>query len=49
MQLVDRAANIQAQIDTLNKDYNSTSVVFVLANISRTVNETWFTSVGPDT
>ncbi|KAL1690067.1 hypothetical protein GGG16DRAFT_125950 [Schizophyllum commune] len=40
---------ISQQIDVLNEDYEDTGLTFVLANTTRTVNETWFKTVGPDT
>lgn len=44
-----RDDQISQQIDVLNEDYEDTGLTFVLANTTRTVNETWFKTVGPDT
>jgi len=38
---------ITSQIDVLNKDYNATGLQFALVDTTRTLNETWFRSVGP--
>ncbi|TRM67808.1 hypothetical protein BD626DRAFT_106415 [Schizophyllum amplum] len=40
---------ISQQIDVLNEDYADSGLYFVLANTTRTVNEQWFSTAGPDT
>lgn len=35
-------------MDTLNTDYGSTGLSFTLANITRTLNATWFETAGPE-
>jgi len=39
---------IQAQVQVLNEDYNSTGISFNLVNISRIQNEDWFMRVAPN-
>jgi len=39
---------IHAQVDRLNKDYNSTGISWNLKEIDRIENEAWFLGVGPD-
>ncbi|KAF8647805.1 hypothetical protein AX16_006537 [Volvariella volvacea WC 439] len=40
-------SQIQSQIAVLNSDFASTGLSFVLRGVTRTVNPTWFNSVGP--
>ncbi|KAF8642655.1 hypothetical protein AX16_009455 [Volvariella volvacea WC 439] len=40
-------SQITSQISVLNSDFASTGISFVLRNITRTINTTWFNSVGP--
>ncbi|KAF9008779.1 metalloprotease [Cyathus striatus] len=42
-------SQIASQISVLNDDYAATGLTFVLANTTRTINSSWFTSVGPST
>ncbi|KAJ7600889.1 hypothetical protein C8J56DRAFT_911535 [Mycena floridula] len=39
---------LNAQVDVLNKAYNSTGISWKLANVTRTRNENWFLKAGPD-
>jgi len=41
-------SQVEAQIQTMNTDYNSTGISFKLQNISRIQNEDWFLRVAPD-
>ncbi|KAJ7869152.1 metalloprotease [Mycena olivaceomarginata] len=40
---------IKKQIEVLNEDYNKTGITFILGNVSRTTNATWFNSAAPET
>uniref|UniRef100_A0A8H8CGW2 Peptidase M43 pregnancy-associated plasma-A domain-containing protein n=1 Tax=Psilocybe cubensis TaxID=181762 RepID=A0A8H8CGW2_PSICU len=41
-------SQIQAQVDTMNADYNSTGISWNLVNITRIQNEDWFLRVAPN-
>ncbi|KAF9013182.1 hypothetical protein BDQ17DRAFT_1386797 [Cyathus striatus] len=40
---------IEAQVATMNRDYNNTGLSFKHVNTSRIISEEWFLKVGPDT